>query len=74
MHERDRSRQRARLRRGRGSESAKEETGEKRRGRDVLISFSVTHSEGTALPNSTSAKQIYPRHRELTKVSLWVCF
>lgn len=47
--------------RTRESKSAKE-TGEKRRGRDVLISLSVIRSGGTALPNSTSAKQIYPRY------------
>lgn len=48
--------------RTRESKSAKKETGEKRRGRDVLISFSVIRSGETALPNSTSAKQIYPRY------------
>lgn len=38
--------------------------------RDELISFSVIRRGGTALPNSASARQIYPRYQELSQVPL----
>lgn len=50
--------------RGREVRGQERECREGAGGRDVVISFSVSHSGGNDLPNLTPARHVYPRHRQ----------